>query len=297
MRAIHENTVIQIDITNACHLNCANCTRFVGNHRQPYFMSLGDFKRAVESLEGFPGRIGIMGGEPTLHPQFREILTLMRDMVPKEKREFWTAGFKWGEYKADIHKTFNRERVAFNDHSQASGRHQPLLVAISEVVDDHELRELLIENCPFQSSWSAAITPKGAFFCEIAAAQDYLFDDPGGYEVKPGWWRREPEDFQDQVMEYCGSCSGALPMETLSDGRGGRDGHAPDMMTRGNYEKLLAMGSPKAARRVEIWTRKMTKDDLPEDWNPRSFRDFEAHNPEDYDGRQRPVDLDTTSCV
>jgi len=281
MRAIHENTVIQIDITNACHLNCANCTRFVGNHRQPYFMSLGDFKRAVESLEGFPGRIGIMGGEPTLHPQFREILTLMRDMVPKEKREFWTAGFKWGEYKADIHKTFNRERVAFNDHSQASGRHQPLLVAISEVVDDHELRELLIENCPFQSSWSAAITPKGAFFCEIAAAQDYLFDDPGGYEVKPGWWRREPEDFQDQVMEYCGNCSGALPMDTLSDGRGGRDGDAPDTMTQGNYDKLIEMDSPKAARGISLWSRKLTKEDLPEEWNPRAFRDFEAHNPDD----------------
>lgn len=288
MRPISQNTVIQIELTNACHLKCANCTRFVGHHRNPFFMDMETVKKAILSLEGFPGRIGIMGGEPCLHPKFREILAVLRELVPdKSRREFWTAGFKWKEYRGDILETFNQERVAFNNHTQTTGRHQPLLVAIEEVVDDPELRRLLIDNCPFQARWSASITPKGAFFCEIAAAQDWLLDGPGGYPIEPGWWKKTPAEFQDQVETYCGKCSGALPLPKFSDGRGGRDGPTIDVVSPRNLERLIAAGSPKAqAGNVRVWTEKITKEDIDaglKDWNPRSFRTFEAHAPEDYE--------------
>ena len=54
---------------------------------------------------------------------------------------------------------------------------------------------------------------KGRIFCEVAASLDYLFEGPGGYEIKKGWWKKKPKDFQDQVKRYCTSCSGALPMK------------------------------------------------------------------------------------
>ena len=63
---------------------------------------------------------------------------------------------------------------------------------------------------------------KGRIFCEVAASLDYLFEGPGGYEIKKGWWKKKPKDFQDQVKRYCTSCSGALPMKSESDGFGGR---------------------------------------------------------------------------
>lgn len=286
MRPIFENTVIQIDVTNACHLSCANCTRFVGHHRKPYFMDLETVRKAIASLDGFPGRVGLMGGEPALHPKFRDILAIYREMIPdRRRREFWTAGFKWTEYKADILETFDHDRVAFNDHSHTTGRHAPLLVAIEEVVEDPDLRKMLIDNCPFQARWSASITPKGAFFCEIAAAQDWLFDGPGGFPIEPGWWNKTQADFQGQVDTYCGKCSGALPMATESDGRGGRDGPTRDVVSQGNYDRLLAMGSPKATKgNVSIWHHKFSRDEIEtalKDWNPRSFRPFVAHTPED----------------
>ena len=282
MRPIHENTVIQIDVTNACHLSCSHCTRFVGHHRKPYFMDLDTVRAAIGSLEGFPGRVGIMGGEPALHPEFRSILGVLRELVPKDRREFWTAGWKWAEYKEDILETFYKHRVAFNDHTQPSGRHQPLLVAIDEVVADPELRAILIDNCPFQARWSAAITPRGAYFCEIAAAQSWLLDGPDGYPIEPGWWRKEPHEFQDQVAEYCGRCSGAIPLPQYSDGRGGRDGPTKDVVSPRNLELLRKAGSGKALRGdVEVWKTPITADDLDADWDPRTFRDFVAHDPED----------------
>ena len=286
MRPIWENTVIHVDITNVCFLACAHCTRAVGHHRKPYFMELEMVRKAIASLQDFPGRTGIMGGEPCLHPQFREILSIVREMIPdRRKREFWTSGWKWKEYKDDIYATFDRDMVTYNDHSQTTGRHQPLLVAIEEMVDDPDLRKELIDNCPFQARWSAAITPKGAFFCEIAASQDYLFDGPGGYPIEPGWWKKAQDQFQDQVDRYCGKCSGALPMQTLSDNQGGRYSPSIDVVSPGNMERLLKAGSIRAQKgNVVVRTEKFTREEIEEHkktWKPRQFRSFQANNPED----------------
>ena len=73
-------------------------------------------------------------------------------------------------------------------------------------------------------------------------------------------------------------------MPAFSDGRGGRDGPTKDVMTKGVYDLLVANGSPKAKRgHVEIWEQKITREDIDKikDWNPRQFRGFQAHNPED----------------
>ena len=181
-------------------------------------------------------------------------------------------------------ETFLPERIAFNDHTQETGQHQPLLVAIEEVVDDPDLRALLIDNCPFQARWSASITPKGAFFCEIAAAQDYLFDGPGGWPVEPGWWKRL--DLSDQVDNYCQKCSGALPMPSFSDGRGGRDGKTIDIVSEGNLQRLFEVGSTKAYKgNYIVWKDKVGLKEveaaMENGWKPREFRSFEAHSPED----------------
>lgn len=283
MKPIADNVVIQIEIINGCTLACANCTRHVGHHRKPFIMTLDEVRNAIASLEGFPGRVGCMGGEPAMHPKFREVLAIFREMLPKEKREFWTTGWKWTEYADDINETFLPDLIHYNDHTQTTGRHQPLLVAIEEVIPDAALREELIDDCWVQRQWSASITPKGAYFCEVAASLDHLFDGPGGWPVEPGWWKRIPVDYTEQRDFACSKCSAAIPMETLSDGRGGRD-YAPDVVSPGNLARLQAAGSPKIARgHYHLWTRKLTREDIEEqkDWHPSRFRDFVAHNPED----------------
>ena len=245
-------------------------------------MDLATIERAIDSLEDFPGRVGCMGGEPVLHKQFSEVLDLFERKLPPERREFWTAGFRWGEYSDRIKAVF--PRINYNDHVLDGGRHTPMLIAINEVCDDEDLRAHLISNCGFQSHWSASITPKGGFFCEIAASLDWLFDGPGGYPIEPGWWNKTPSDFQDQVAEYCGKCSGAIPMPAFSDGQGARNGHVADYISPGNVELLRQRGSPKVlGGHYRVWTQKVDQDwvDNYKDRNLRSFRDFEAFSPED----------------
>ena len=287
MRPIYEATVAQIDITHACHLACANCTTLVGHHRSPQRMSVDEVRQAIRSLADFPGRVGIMGGQPALHPDFREIPSVMRDeIVDKRRREFWTAGFRWFDYLDDILETFDEDRIAYNDHTQEDGKHQPLLVAIDEVVDDKELMWELIDHCWVQQQWSPAITSAGAFFCEVAAAQAHAMGDlDGAWPVTDDWWNKTPEDFRDQIERYCKNCSAAIPMEAVSDGRGGRDGKTVDVVSPGNLDRLRAAGSPKARRgQFEIFVDKITREDCEThmaDWKPSNFRSFVAHTPGD----------------
>ena len=94
---------IHIEITNACNLQCSNCTRFVGHHRKPYFMDLATVEESLINLIDFPGNVGIMGGEPTLHPEFLKILELMEKYIKdKSRRGLWTDGFIYKKYKEKI---------------------------------------------------------------------------------------------------------------------------------------------------------------------------------------------------
>lgn len=245
-------------------------------------MSLDNIRGAIESLDGWGGRIGCMGGEPAMHPHFEEVCALFAEMVPKERREFWTAGLNWDKHEKLIRETF--PRVNYNDHVAYDGAHTPLLVAIEEVIDDPELRRELIDACSFQSHWSASITPKGAFFCEIAASMDWLFDGPGGWPVEPGWWKRTVKDYEGQINEYCGKCSGAIPMPAFSDGRGGREGPTIDHISQGNLKRLIDAGSPKVAKGYyKVWDEKITREHIEQHKarNPRAYRTFEAFQPAD----------------
>ena len=287
MIPIRETKLIQIEVTNDCFLRCANCTRFIGHHRQPFYMTLDEIEQAFDSLEGYPGSIGMMGGEPTMHPDFAEICRIYERRIPdRRKRELWTAGYRWEEYKDIIHAVFDEDLIAFNDHTNEDVAHQPLLVAIDEVVEDKELMWKIIDNCWIQRRWSASINNKGAFFCEIAASMDAVFDGPGGWPVEKGWWDKDPKDFKDQMERYCVSCSAPLPMQTSNH----KD--KKDTMSPGNAVRLAVLKSPKMiSDRYRIADIKAIRANLKTDGTPGEDRGSLLHHPEWHPWYYRPVKL------
>ncbi len=258
-----DQKVIQIDITNACPHKCANCTRFNGHHKKPFFMEVDQVKKAIASLEGYQGMVGIMGGEPTLHPDFAGIAAHVQKVVPenikphkrryqpledfgkyrnanlasmKRKRGLWTSlGKKYYEHYELIQNTFSYQCI--NDHAH-NGRHMALLLSRKELGIPDEDWFMYRNNCWLQREWSGSITPKGAFFCEVAGALDMLFDGPGGWPVEPGWWKRKPKDFGSQ-LEWCELCSACLPVPSRVAASG------IDDVSPGILERLKAIDSPK----------------------------------------------------
>ncbi len=279
MRALYKATVIQIEVTNYCNHQCPNCTRFVGHHKNPYFMDLDTIKKAIESLEGYTSMIGLMGGETTLHPQFKEICKIYQELIPdKERRGLWTDGLYWDKYDKIIRETFPIENIVYNAHDyEFKGQHQPLLIAADEIIDDKKLMWELIDNCWVQQRWSPSINPKGAFFCEVAAALDILFEGPGGWPVEQGWWKKKPEQFQDQVKRYCVMCSAAIPFDNEINNS------EYDYVSKGNIEMLKKVKSQKLNQnQMKLYDKKYDYEDYKKnikDWRPGYFRDFVQHEP------------------
>ena len=216
-----------------------------------------------------------------MHPQFPEICEMLRKKVAdKRRRQLWTNGYKWKEYLPLIQETFDEDMILYNDHRDKEvGVHQPLLLAAEELLDDRELMWRLIGNCWVQWRWAASITPKGGFFCEVAAAQDHLFNGPGGYPLEKGWWNKNPNEFVDQVKRYCTRCSAAVPMRGVSS-------HANyDLVTPGNAKLLEAASSPRYMRgRFKVVNTKLTEKDVEEvvreGWTPWSHRPYKQCSPD-----------------
>lgn len=276
MLPIYEFKNIQIEMTNACVHSCSNCTRFCGHHKSPFFMEWETFKNAVDSLENWPRMIGIMGGEPTLHPQFDRFVEYAFEQHPMfyniggGKKPFQSLSKYMVDSNAIKNVPLNRlrglglwssvcntyythyERIqdsfifqCINDHTAVS-RHQPWLMTRKEFGIPDEEWIPIRDNCWWQKSLnSPCITPKGAFFCEVAGAMDILFDGPGGWKVEKDWWKRGPDDYKDQ-LHWCEMCSGAL-INFDRDANEERDDVYPVM-----YEMLKKTGSPKLKKEGAI---------------------------------------------
>ncbi len=306
MKSPAEMRIILIDITNACVRQCSNCTRFCGHHKKPFFMDYETFCRAVDSLDGFPGTVGIIGGEPTIHPDFermakylgekrgpktdfglyhpqRHFMDAVHDVemshteiVPcgcEEKRLVYGGGV-WSVMGEGYKKHYEviqdiAKYQALNDHSNPM-YHKPALITRKELGISDEEWPAIRDNCWVVDVWSANITPKGAFFCEVAGCLDMLFDGPGGWDIEPGWWKRTPDEFGDQ-LKWCELCG--MACETFTrDANDEIDDVSPFM-----YEKLKAIGSRKV-KQGKVNVVKIENGEIPEE-SKAAGRQFKSDMP------------------
>jgi len=282
MKSPQDMRIIQIDITNACMYQCSNCTRFCGHHKKNFFMDFETFKRAVNSMKGYHGTVGIMGGEPTLHPEFERFVKYLHEHIDIKKdhsslvapqKDFIQSILIENKKNSEVYQysTGPRETIvgaglwsamvptykkhyeiiqdvfqmqAVNDHGNTM-YHSPILINRNDLgIKDEEWIKIR-DNCWAQEMWSATITPKGAFFCEIAGALDMLFDGPGGWPIEEGWWKRTPDEFGEQ-LKWCELCG--IAIETFT-----RDANDwIDDISESMYQKLKEIGSPKLKKNNQI---------------------------------------------
>ena len=275
MRPIWEAYLCQIDITNVCGKGCLYCDRYDRHIRkdQRFFMTIKEIETALDSLKDWPTKIGIIGGEPTLHPQFNEICALIRDRGLRSKCQLFTmGGINYEKNLTLIRESFYH--VCLNPHTTQKQRVclvQPITVAIKDVVDDVEYREKLINDCWVQRTWCPTIGKKGAFFCEIAYALDTILDGPGGYPIEPGWWKKTPEEFKNQVDRYCKYCGMPVPLERELMSK------KKENITSGLYEIFKQNNLPRLSidKDVTICDRKLTIAEMEETkktWDPGNYR-------------------------
>lgn len=278
MKPTYDMWTGHIEITNKCGRQCLYCSRY-NKHLRPdqvKDMTLDQIETALLAYKGFNGFIGIMGGEPTMHSNFLDVCKLIQSIYPRNKMALWTSGHptKWEEYKDTIYQTF--VHVFYNEHTEEQRRvqlHQPLTISIDEVVDDESVKQQLIDGCWVQRTWCCSVNYYGAYFCEIAAAMDYLLNDgKNAIPVTDGWWNMTPSDerFQNQVKSLCGKCGMCIPMKRESICNP-REKVSPKIL-----EEMRRKGLSKVSDDyVEVFDKKFTKDDIIREiplWYPGNYR-------------------------
>jgi len=272
-----EQWCIQVEATNVCTRRCSNCTRSLAHARKPFFITPVQFAEAMDALKDFPeqsdpvadGRrkvLGIIGGEPLLHPQFDDLCEIFQEVVPdRSRRALWT-GLPWrqSEHANVIRHTFGYMNL--NLHNPPS-KHQPILVAIQDVIQNKEEMWRWINDCWVQRIWSSTINPRGFYFCEVAAALADIFDGPDGLPVTPGCWRRDLADFRYQIEWACPRCGCALPLPARTDLE-----HQDDA-TQTNIKALKGLHSPGVSRLVPFKREGYDPQQFAPGWSPQYYAD------------------------
>jgi hypothetical protein len=260
LRSPYEMKIICIDITNKCDLACSNCTRLLENQDEFWEMTPENFRLAVRSLQDFPGIIAIIGGNPAMHRNFKEICDIFVEEIPnKMQRGLWTDNiFKHSDLAKDVFGIFNlnphgTERgikslealKTLGWYHEAYSSHSPLLTAGKDLFEEEEMWDR-ISKCDINREWSASIVQNQgnvrAYFCEVAASFDLARGTDNGIEAVPGWWRRHVSEFEDQVRHFCPGCG--VPAKL----KGHMDFENTDTYTRSNAD--LALKSSKKGRKI-----------------------------------------------
>ncbi len=199
--------LIEIDITYICNLKCFNCNRSCEQQPTNDHMSVGQLRYFLEQSRARGvkwKRIRLVGGEPTIHPKFMDVVNLLlqyRDTYcPDTRIELTTNGY--GRY---VNKVIGKIPPGIEVHNSAKeSQVQPTFSTFNVApIDEPEYAKAEFANgCPITSECGIGLTPYGYYPCAIAGAIDRTF----GLDLG----RKELPDFDDnmepELRRFCALC-------------------------------------------------------------------------------------------
>lgn len=196
--------LIEIDITYKCNLHCLNCNRSCTQAPSDEHMSLGMVGAFVdESIQKGRAwrRIRVLGGEPTLHPEFDKIIfELLRYKAwrPSCIVEVVTNG-----YGQSVNQALARlPKDVMVDNSAKTGPVQTHFGPFNLAPID-DLRYFLADYgnaCAIARDCGMGITPQGYYPCAVAGGIDRIVNLGLGAKQLPD------EDMQEVSRRLCGYC-------------------------------------------------------------------------------------------
>ncbi len=200
---VRSRSLLELDITYACNLHCYNCNRSVRQAPSSLHMP-------VERLQGWINewierkhrwkRIRVLGGEPTVHPEFERIVDALlryRDWSPSTVIEIVTNGHgslvnaKINQLPSDIWIENSLKTTVVQD------AFAPFNLA---PVDDPAFRKADFSNgCAIASGCGMGLTPLGYYPCALAGGIDRITGESLGRQ-------NLPDDADDMLSVTSKSC-------------------------------------------------------------------------------------------
>ena len=106
---------LDLNIVDHCNLRCQGCDHFAplaSEYCVPLELIEQDLARLSKILKGDLLEMGIMGGEPLLHPRLKEIMSAARRSFPKTRINLRTNGILLLRQDEDLWKTCHEQNIA-----------------------------------------------------------------------------------------------------------------------------------------------------------------------------------------
>jgi len=198
---------VQLEITTACNLACHNCDRNCGTAKTSELMT-------VEQIRGFTdesmmagkkwGRIDIIGGEPTIHQKFwdvLDVLKLYKDWSPRTKFRMTTNGH--GDFVknqlVEMEKRGYAKWVQIRNTAKLDNVHDFTAVNMAPV--DEGVKD--VKKCSIPWRCGTALTRYGYFSCGAGASIARVFGLDIGIKKLEDY---TPENLHKQMSILCGYC-------------------------------------------------------------------------------------------
>ncbi len=198
--------LIEIDLTYLCNLRCNNCNRSSAQAPAPVHLSLSDVRRFVDdSLAARRdwARIRLLGGEPTLHPEFEQVIAELlryKEQFPATRIQLVTNGFGH-KVKSILECVPDAVEI---ENSFKVGTVQPEFGPFNMAPQDNQaFRYADYRNgCTIMKACGLGLTPQGYYPCAVAGGIDRVLGLQRGRSSLP-----DPEDqMRDLLADACSLC-------------------------------------------------------------------------------------------
>jgi hypothetical protein len=198
---------IEIDITYRCNLRCLNCNRSINTAPSNQSMTLGQIQQFIDDSVAVGKAwksIRILGGEPTLHPEFRTIISMLRDYRTRHNEGCSIEVVSNGHGPAVQAQLDWLPADIFIENTAKQSNVTPFFRPFSDApIDDKRYDSADYRNgCQVISSCGMGLGPTGYFQCTVAAGIDRVMGMGIGRTRLP----EDTDDMHDQMLATCRLC-------------------------------------------------------------------------------------------
>ena len=200
---------IELDITYICNLTCSGCSRSSAQAPSNMHMPIEVIQNFLSETETKGIRwesLHILGGEPTLHPDFVEIVLTLDEWFQRHSPETDLKVITNGVSKltkSNIEKIPERWHYdnSFKiDFQKATSHFEPFNLA---PIDLEEWKEQdFRKGCYITQDSGIGLTPYGYFHCAIAGGMERIMNLGHGLESIPD----HPWEMLEMMEDYCKNC-------------------------------------------------------------------------------------------
>jgi sulfatase maturation enzyme AslB (radical SAM superfamily) len=209
-RFIRSKHKIEIDITWQCNLTCFDCNRCCGTAPTGEKMTISQIEKFIKESESENYKwkvIRVIGGEPTIHPNFLEIIQLLinyRNTYEKdEKFKLIVSTNGYSQKTKQLLNELPNEVIIENSHKELNEIYHIGHFNVAPIDIRDTSNEDFTIACTNATYCGMGLTPNGYYHCPVAGSIDRVFGFDLGKKSLPKK-NNEMHDSMNAFCKYCG---------------------------------------------------------------------------------------------